>query len=132
MGNQNVALLEDVLEREEDEMGWLCDKLQVEEHEATLLRVRLTQAEQQRMDLATDRNTALADAMLLLKEKTKEMAQECFASQREREELKGNNNRLFSKLEQSKSVEAPAAATHRNLNAQLLGGHRPGHGRGVL
>ena len=61
-----MALLEDVLEREGEETGWFRDTLQVKEHTVTLLRGWLTQAEQQRRDLATDRNTGLAGAMLLL------------------------------------------------------------------
>jgi hypothetical protein len=125
-----VALLEDALEREGGGTGWLCDELQVEGHKATLLRGRLTQAEQQRRDLATDRNAGLADAMLRLKEKTKEMAQERFAPQREREELQGDNERLFGELERGKAVEAPAAAKRRDLEARLLGGRGPGRGGG--
>ena len=65
-GNQNRALLEDRFEWEEDEMGWLCNQLQVGEYKATLLHRRLAQAEQQWRDLATDRNTGLTGAMLLL------------------------------------------------------------------
>ena len=112
------------------ETGWLPDELQVEKHKATLLRGRLTQAEQQRRDLATERNPGLADAMLRLKEKTKEMAQERFAPQREREELQGNNELLFGELERSKTVEAPTAVKRRDLESRLLCGRGPGHGGG--
>ena len=125
-GNWNMALLEDVLEREGEETGWFRHELQVEEHKATLLRRWLTQMEQQRRDLATDWNVGLADMMLWLKEKTKDMAQEQFAPHREGEELQGNNERMFGKFEQGKAVEAPLAAKRRDLEARPLGGHGPG------
>ena len=51
--------------------------------------------------------------MLLLKQKAEKMV-------REREELRGNNKRLFGELERSKAVEVPAAAKRRNLEARLV------------
>jgi hypothetical protein len=60
------------------------------------------------------------DAMLLLKEKTEEMVRERVALRREQEEFRGNNERLFGELEQSKAAEVPAAAKHRDLEARLV------------
>ena len=51
--------------------------------------------------------------MLLLKQKAEKMV-------REREELRGNNKRLFGELERSKAVEVPAAAKRRNLEVRLV------------
>ena len=42
-----MALLEDVLEQESKEAGWLREKLQIEGNQATLLCGWLTQANQQ-------------------------------------------------------------------------------------
>ena len=61
-----------------------------------------------------------------MKEKTKEMAQERFAPQREREDLQDDYEQLFRELEQGKALEAPAAAKRQDLNVRLLGGRRPG------
>ena len=46
-----------------------------------------------------DGNVGLADAMLRLKEKAEEMVLERVTLQREQEELQGNNEWLFCKLE---------------------------------
>ena len=51
--------------------------------------------------------------MLLLKQKAEKMV-------REREELRGNNKRLFGEFERSKVVEVPAAAKRRNLEVRLV------------
>ena len=58
--------------------------------------------------------------MLLLKEKAEEMVRERVALRREQEEFRGNNERLFGELEQSKAAEVPAAAKHRDLEARLV------------
>jgi hypothetical protein len=60
---RNVALLKDALKREREEVGQFYEKLQVAEHQATLLHGRLMQVEQQQVELTTDRNAGLADVM---------------------------------------------------------------------
>jgi hypothetical protein len=101
------------------EGGRLRDKLWVEGYQATLLRGWLTQADQQRGELMTDWNTGLVDAMPRLKEKAKKMVRERVVLRREREELQGDNKRLFGELQRSKAAEAPAAATRHNLKTRL-------------
>ena len=58
--------------------------------------------------------------MLLLKEKAKEMVRERVALRKEREELRGNNKRLFGELERRKSVEVPVTAKRYNLEAGIV------------
>jgi hypothetical protein len=67
----------------------------------------------------TDWNTGLADAMPRLKEKAKKMVRERVVLRREREELKGDNKRLFGKLQRSKAAEAPAASKRHDLETRL-------------
>ena len=101
------------------EGGRLRDKLWVEGYQATLLRGWLTQADQQRGELMTDRNTGLADTMSRLKEMAKSMVRGRVVLRREREELQGDNKRLFGELQRSKAAEAPAAAKRHNLETRL-------------
>ena len=67
-----------------------------------------------------DRNAGLVDAMLQLKEKVKEMIREWVALQREQEELQGNNEWLFCKLEWGDAMEAPVAAKRHGLEVWLM------------
>ena len=57
--------------------------------------------------------------MLWLKEKAKEMIREQVALRQRREELQGDNKWIFCKLERGTTMEAPAAANCRNLEAQI-------------
>jgi hypothetical protein len=67
----------------------------------------------------TDWNTGLADTMPRLKVKAKKMVRERIVLRREREELLGDNKRLFGELQRSKAAEAPAAAKGRDSETRL-------------
>ena len=103
-GNQNMALPEEALKWEGEEMRRLHDKLQAEGNQTMLLCGRLTQADRQQGELMPDRNVGLTNEMLLLKEKEEEMIRERVVPWKEREELQGDTNRLSGKLDQSKAT----------------------------